>query len=70
VHVLAIGAIWQIALRFRLEGAVPVWVAYPVLIAGAVATGVVFNYLVEKPAIAFARRLLTRRPAAAAPIAG
>jgi exopolysaccharide production protein ExoZ len=70
VHVLAIGAIWQIVLKFRLEGAVPVWVVYSVLIVGAVVTGVVFNYLVEKPAIAFARRVLTRRPAAIASIAG
>jgi exopolysaccharide production protein ExoZ len=70
VHVLSIGAIWQIMLRLRLDGALPVWAAYSILITGAVISGLLCNAILEKPAIAFARRLIARPTAAAPSLAG
>lgn len=70
VHVLAIGAIWQIMLRLKLDSMLPVWAAYSVLIAGAVVSGLLCNTLVEKPAIAFARQLIVRPKPPTPSIAG
>lgn len=57
IHVLAIGAIWQIILHFKLDSGLPVSAVYTVLVVGAVVSGLLTNQIVEKPAIMFARRL-------------
>ncbi len=59
VHLLVIGAIWQVLLLLKLDTALSAWVAYILLVSGAAIGGVVVSNLIEKPVIADIRRRLT-----------
>lgn len=57
VHMPVMTAIAKVSLKLQLPELLPWWVAFPILVASAVCGGLLGHLFIERPLIAFVRRL-------------